>query len=309
LETANLFVNPLDDERRWYRYHHLFSDLLRSQLTRSQPQLIPDLHRRASRWFVENGDIGAAIDHAFQARDLTLAAHLIEKYALRRLYRGEVTLVLSWFDHLPEAILHTSPMLGISKAWALALMQRGNRQAEVEQTLRVAENTLDEVSASESLRNLVTGYAASIRAFIMQRSSLGGENPEALVALSQKAQQLLPLEEKAIRSVNELKIGYGYLVLADLEAARRAYQNALEDGLAGGNLYAAIYGPINLVLIEYLVGHLQEALDLCERSIEKFNKLRAGQNFSPIGALYTLRGIILLEYNQLEESDRIKRWS
>ncbi len=102
LEAANLFVIPLDEERRWYRYHHLFSDLLRNQLTRSQPELIPELHRRASRWYEENGDIQAAVDHALQDTDLTQAAHLIEQHAIPKLYQGEVAMVVGWFDRLPE---------------------------------------------------------------------------------------------------------------------------------------------------------------------------------------------------------------
>jgi LuxR family maltose regulon positive regulatory protein len=85
LETANLFVIPLDEDRRWYRYHHLFSDLLRNQLARSQLELVPELHRRASRWYEENGDIQAAIDHALQDIDLTQAARLIEQPARPKL--------------------------------------------------------------------------------------------------------------------------------------------------------------------------------------------------------------------------------
>ena len=109
LEAANLFVIPLDEERRWYRYHHLFSDLLRSQLARSQPEWIPELHRRASRWYEENGDIQAAVDHALQDTDLTQAAHLIEQHAIPKLYQGEVAMVVGWFDRLPEAILAVCP--------------------------------------------------------------------------------------------------------------------------------------------------------------------------------------------------------
>ena len=82
LEKSNLFVIPLDEERRWYRYHHLFADLLRSQLTRSQPELVSELHRRASQWFEGNGDIQAAVEHALQSTDLTQAAHLIEQHVL-----------------------------------------------------------------------------------------------------------------------------------------------------------------------------------------------------------------------------------
>ena len=139
LEAANLFVIPLDEERRWYRYHHLFSDLLRNQLARSQPEWIPELHRRASRWYEENGDIQAAIDHALQDTDLTQAAHLIEQHAIPKLYQGQVTMVVGWFDRLPEGILESAPMLCICKAWALVLMQRGTRRGEVERALQAAD--------------------------------------------------------------------------------------------------------------------------------------------------------------------------
>jgi LuxR family maltose regulon positive regulatory protein len=92
------------------------------------------------------------------------------------------------------------------------------------------------------------------------------------------------------------------LVLADLQAAELAYQQTLEDGLAGGNLYAAIYGPINLVLIALLAGRLKEALHLCETYIVRFNQILAGENFPPIGALDILKGSMLLEYNRLAEA-------
>jgi LuxR family maltose regulon positive regulatory protein len=304
LEAANLFVIPLDEERHWYRYHHLFSDLLHNQLARSQPEWIPELHRRASHWFEENEDIQAAVDHALQASDLTRVARLIEQHAIPKLYQGEVAVVVSWFDRLPEGTMESAPMLCISKAWALAVMQRGTRKGEVERALNAADHALDRVNAGKALRDLVAGHAASIQAFLLQTTALMGDEPERLIALSQEAQRLLPEDEKGIRSVNAMNIGYGYLALADLEAARIAFTQTLDDGLAGGNLYAAIYGPINIILSVLLVGHLREALQLCDTNIERFNQILAGQNFPPIGALYILRGCILLEFNQQAEAER-----
>ena len=304
LEAANLFVIPLDEKRCWYRYHHLFADLLRSQLTRSQPAAIAELHRRASRWYEEHGDIQAAVDHALRDPDLARAAQLVERHAIPRLYQGEVTRVLGWFDRLPEANWQSVPMLCISKAWALALMQRGKRGAEVERALHAADEALDRLNAGQDLRDLVAGHAATIQAFLLHTPALPGETPERLIALSRQAQRLLPAGEKAIRSVSALTIGHGYLALADLEAARLAYQQALDDGLAGGNLYAAIYGPINLVSCALLVGQWQPALKLCERSIAQFNQIVAGQNFPPIGGLYILKGSILQEYDRLAGAER-----
>lgn len=304
LEAANLFCIPLDEGRRWFRYHHLFSDLLCNQLTRSQPQLVPELHRRASRWYEENGDIHAAVEHALQGPDLTRAAALIEQHAMPKLYQGEVAKVVRWFDRLPEKALESAPMLCIAKAWALALMRRGNYTGEVDLALKAAECALDQVKAGETLRNLVTGHAACIQAFILPTILRGGK-PEKLIALSQEARRLLPESEKAIRSVTALSTGSGYMALADLEAARIAYKQALEDGLAGGNFYAAIYGPNDLVLCALLEAQLSEALQLCETYIGRFNQLLAGQNFPPIGALYILKSCIFLEYNRLAEAEQV----
>lgn len=304
LEAANLFVIPLDQERRWYRYHHLFSDLLRNQLARAQPELIPQLHRRASRWYEEHGDIQAAVDHALQETDFARAARLVERHAMPRLYLGEVTRVVGWFDRLPEAVCQSVPILCVAKAWAWVLMQRGTHSAEVERALDAADRALDRSNADQELRDLVAGHAATIRAFLLQTPSQMDEKPERLIALAEEAQRLLPVEEKAIRSVNALNMGHGYMALADLGAAAHAYEQALTDGLAGGNLYAAIYGPTNLVSGALLLGRLAEGLQLCETNIERFNRILAGQNFPPIGALYILKGSILLEYDRLAEAER-----
>jgi LuxR family maltose regulon positive regulatory protein len=157
LDAANLFLIPLDEERHWYRYHHLFSDLLRSQLVRTQPEMIPELHRRASRWYEEEGDIQEAIDHALQDPDLARAARLIEHYSLPMLYQGQIAMVVNWFDKLPHEVLESAPMLGIGKAWALALMQRGTRRSEVDLALTAASQALDRGNAGEGLRDLVAG--------------------------------------------------------------------------------------------------------------------------------------------------------
>lgn len=304
LEADNLFVIPLDEERRWYRYHHLFAELLRNQLTRSQPEWIPELHRRAGRWHEENGDIHAAVDHALRASDLAETARLIEQHTLPRLYQGEVTKVVAWFDRLPEAAFQSAPMLCICKAWALSLMQRGARREEAEQALRAADLALDRANADEAMRDLVAGHAASIRGFLLRMPALKERRPRELIAISQEALRLLPQEAKAIRSTAALNVGYGYLALADLESAGRAFDQTLNDGVSGGNYYAAIYGPVNRIICTLLEGRLQEALRMCESNLERFNRIVAGQHFPPVGALHILKGNILLEFGRLEEAER-----
>ena len=90
LEQANLFTVPLDHERRWYRYHHLFADFLQSRLRLTRPELVPELHRRAADWYEHDGLIAEAIDHALAAQDHARAGRLIDESAVAILMRGEV---------------------------------------------------------------------------------------------------------------------------------------------------------------------------------------------------------------------------
>lgn len=304
LENSNLFLVPLDEKQTWYRYHALFAELLRNQFLQAEPERVDDLHEYAADWYQKNGFIEKAVEHAFQISSSSKVFELIEMSAFPMLYRGEVSTVVGWFDRLPESLMQSSPMMCISKAWALAVMQHQTRTEEVEQALQAADGALNRANADEALRNLIAGHAASVQAYLMQSPAFGGEKPEKLIETSQKAQQLLPEDEKGIRSVNALNIGYGYTALADLPAAERAYKQALADGVAGGNFYAAIYGPIDWISIAIIKGQLKDALQLCETNIDRFNRLLAGQRFPPIGDLYSLKGSILLEENQLAEAEQ-----
>ena len=304
LERANLFLIPLDEERTWYRYHALFGELLKNQLLHAEPERVDDLHERAADWYQKHGFIQKAVEHAFQISSRHTVSKLIEKHALPMLYQGEVSTVVGWFDRLPELLMQSSPMLCIGKAWSLALMQRQTRTEEVERHYRLLTTPWNLADADAALRNLIAGHIASIQAFLMQSPAFAGTKPEKLIETSQKAQQLLPENEKAIRSVNALNIGYGYTALADLPAAERAYKQAFEDGVAGGNWYAAIYGAIDWIVIAIIKGQLKDALQLCERNIDRFNQLVSGQRFPPIGDLYILKGSILLEENRLAEAEQ-----
>lgn len=304
LESNNLFLISLDEERTWYRYHPLFAELLRNQLGQVEPELVDVLHERAADWYEKNGLIQKAVEHAFQISNRRKASKLIEQHALPMLYQGEVSIVVGWFDRLPGSLTQFSPMMCICKAWSLALMQHRKRPEEAEQAIQAADLALNLSHADEALRNRIAGHAASIQAYLMQSPSLARVEPVKLIETSQKAQRLLPEAEKGIRSVNALNIGYGYLTLADLPAAEKAYRQAFEDGIAGGNFYAAVYGPIDLIVIAVMKGQLKEAFQLCETNIDRFNRLLAGQRFPPIGDLYSLKGTLLLEENRLAEAEQ-----
>jgi ATP/maltotriose-dependent transcriptional regulator MalT len=136
LERANLFVVPLDDRRRWYRYHHLFADVLRARLLDEQPEYVPELHRRASGWFERNGEASEAIRHALAADDFSRAADLIELAApaLRRTRREAA--LLGWLAALPDEVLRRRPVL--SNVFAGELLAAGEL-ADVAARLQDAE--------------------------------------------------------------------------------------------------------------------------------------------------------------------------
>jgi LuxR family transcriptional regulator, maltose regulon positive regulatory protein len=304
LESNNLFLIALDEERTWYRFHALFAELLKNQLLQAEPERIDELHVRAADWYMKNGFIQKAVEHAFQVSNLNRAFALIERHAMPMLYQGEVHTVADWFDRLPETLMQNSPMMFVSKAWALALMYHLPRIKEIEQAAQSAEHALNRSNADQALRNLVAGHIASVQAYLMQSVVTAGEEPSRLIATSQRAQELLPEDEKGIRSVNALNIGYGYMRLGDLTSAEKAYRQVVEDGVAGGNWYAAVYGQMALISIQINKGELKDALQLCDANIEQFNRFLAGQRFPPIGELYSMQGGILLEQNRLAEAEQ-----
>jgi len=304
LESNNLFLIALDEERTWYRYHALFTELLKNQLLQVEPEHVDKLHEHAADWYEKNGFILKAVEHAFQVANGIKVSALIERHAMSMLYQGEVHTVIGWFDRLPEALMQNSPMMFVSKAWAFALMYHWPRIEEIEQMGHSAERALNLSNADRALRNLVAGYIASVQAYLMQGLVSSGEEPGNLIATSQRAQELLPEDEKGIRSVNALNIGFGYLRLGDLSAAEKAYKQVVEDGIVGGNWYAAVYGQMSLISIKINKGDLKEALQLCDWNIERFNRLLAGQRFPPIGDLYSMQGGLLLEENRLAEAEQ-----
>ncbi|HMQ56650.1 MAG TPA: helix-turn-helix transcriptional regulator, partial [Anaerolineae bacterium] len=140
LERGNLFVIPLDDKRHWYRYHHLFAEVLRAHLLEEQPDQVRDLHRRASEWYEQNNGTAEAIGHALAAEDFTRAADLIERaMPAMRQSRQEVTL-LGWLQALPDEVSRGRPVLSVH--YAGTLLQSGHLEG-VEARLRDAERWLE----------------------------------------------------------------------------------------------------------------------------------------------------------------------
>jgi ATP/maltotriose-dependent transcriptional regulator MalT len=159
LERSNLFVIPLDGERRWFRYHHLFRGLLARQLERFAPDAIADLHRRASSWFAEEGDVAGMIEHAIAAGDVHVAASELERHWLGLYSDGRATTLLRWIDALPADAMEEHPELALARFGVARAM--GTVEA-AEHWLGIAERAADRV-ASPARRAELLAHAARQR--------------------------------------------------------------------------------------------------------------------------------------------------
>jgi LuxR family transcriptional regulator, maltose regulon positive regulatory protein len=297
LEEMNLFVIPLDDERHWYRYHHLFADVLRKRMEHQYPHLLPDLHRRASKWYEQNGFIAESIQHAIAAGDQDRAAHLIEQNGCFLLMSGEVATVLSWTDAI-EFQSEAHPWLAIQKAWALALIGDLDR---IEPTLQAPEKLLAPLEPTVEVRTML-GTIAAARAHCA--NSQGDTHSAAENA--RQALDLLPdcsSISQSIRSVSTSILGDASWINGNLDEATRAYNEAIRIGREARNLHMIIIANSNLGDILMEQGQLHRAGDIYTRALQM--AVRPDGQRSPLaGKLYAGLGRLAYEHNQLNVADQ-----
>ena len=220
LERMNMFVIPLDDERRWYRYHHLFADVLNRRLEYLFPLQLADLHRRASHWYEQNGLIAEAAEHALKAGDTDHAAQLVVQHGRSLLMSGEVVTLLNLIEAVePQARTH--PWLAVQKAWVLTLT---GRLDQAEQVLDMAEQLIAAQPPTSEAKALL-GCVAAARA---HRANLQGETCLAADFARQSLAQL-PKDDPLSQIIGSLAIsilGDASWMQGDLEEARQAYLEA-----------------------------------------------------------------------------------
>jgi len=287
LEKANLFVIPLDDDRSWYRYHHLFADLLKQRLRTQQSDVLPQLHRRASQWLADNGFKSEAVDHAFFAQDYAAAVQLIEEIAEIDWDRAWESRLLQWFKKLPDEKIDVNPNLGIF--YARELYKSGYID-EAESRLKAAEQMLDSASPGDLSKAGLRGRIAVIRAFISTRA----EDPSRTINFSIQALKLLPPGDLNWRSVAATMLGFGY-GYGNLVESQQAFSEAMKISKAAGNVYYHLFAGSCLGSIMVKRGRLKEAKDLSRQLLDI--AIENGMEQTGIaGSLYGNLGTILCEW-------------
>jgi LuxR family maltose regulon positive regulatory protein len=288
LDGANLFVVPLDDERRWYRYHHLFADLLLRRLRQAQPDLVQELHRRAFDWYKDHHLHQDALHHAIAGQDFERAADLIEAVGIRVMARGALTTVRNWITALPESLVRERPRLCVLHAWTLNLTNQWN---SVEPRLQDAERAMAAEDGSSEMSGL-RGQIAAIRAYDARRRN----DLSLSIQLLQKAQAHLAPDNLAIRTAVSQSLGQTYLFAGDLRAAVSVFRDAQSLGQASGNELAGLVATGQQAAILIAQGQLRQAAEFCRAAINRY--LDQHNKPAPVLChLYTFLGQILYEWN------------
>jgi LuxR family transcriptional regulator, maltose regulon positive regulatory protein len=250
LDRANLFIVPLDNERHWYRYHRLFTDLLQRRLIQTRSTEVKDLHCRASAWCEQCELMTEAIDHALAAEDLDRAAELIEREAEPALMRSEAATLLKWTAALPDRVRQAHSALLFYEAWAHLLSGRPLSEEELQQR---AALTLDQNVHLELLR---TANALS-----------QGRLPEA-IRLAQQASTHLPENAPFLQTIAAWLLSIVRLADGDAAGGQRALEESIEAAKQSGSISTAVLGLCRLGEIRIRQAKLREAEALAQQALE-----------------------------------------
>jgi LuxR family maltose regulon positive regulatory protein len=304
LEQQNLFIVSLDSKRSWFRYHHLFADLLYQRLMRCGPKAVSHLRRRASEWHEENRYLDEAIDYAVSAEDIKKAGELISMFSKNVWGHGKRTRLFHWFSELPVEYIRTNLDLCFLHAWVLF---ENGQFAEAEASLLISEQIIDsrtitleaeEISSSFELREIL-GKVKAVKALL----ATGHGDAQRIIDYAQEALMYLPVESSTWRAIACFSLGLAHSIDGDNAYAVELFSRAREDSKLTGDM--DLYFRASYWLIGRLkyVGKLQEAIDTCQDLLQ-FAEERKLENTLVWGGACVFWGDLLYERNQLNEAHR-----
>ena len=310
LDRGNLFLVPLDDRRRWYRYHQLFADVLRTRLVDEEPELVPVLHRQASDWYEQHGDRPEAIRHALAAEDFERAADLIE-LEIPALSRGRQEATMRrWLDALPPELYRARPVLAIG--WVSSRLVSGDLVG-VEARLSEAERWLDRPDGGSAAIGAAAGMVVrdeetfrrlpAVTAMYRTALARASGDVDATIGHAQRLLEVAGADEHLGRGGAQGFLGLAYWTRGELETAHRFWTDAVASLELAGHLSDVVGGAIALADIRTEQGRLGDAMRHYERGLA----LATGSPRPPLrGAADMHVGMseLLLERNDLDGARR-----
>ncbi len=259
---------PLDEQRHWYRYHHLFADVLSAHLLAEQPEQVPMLHRRASEWYERHGSTTDAIRHALAAEDFQRAADLVELAVPEMLRSRQEATVLGWLKVLPDEVVRVRPVL--SALYAAGLLVTGQLEG-VEARLQDAERWLDTTADKdemvvvdrEAFRHLPGSIAVWRAGLALVLGDLAGT-----VTYARQALDLVPEDDHLTRGSGSTLQGLAFWTSGDLETGYRMYAEGMADLQMAGNISDILGCSIALADIRIVQGRLHDAMRIYEQALQ-----------------------------------------
>ncbi len=290
LEKTNLFIIPLDDTRQWYRYHHLFADMLRRRLENKLPDLLSSLYHRAFEWHIEAGLHEQAIFYALQGQMYIEAADVIEKIGYQTYWRNLAGTVGDWLRQIPDAIIETRPQLRILQV--LVLIDQGKIRA-LEEALEWLERYLVEYPFSDESKNLeFEGQIRAMQSAVAHHRYFDG----AMGAkYADRALEILPETFLFDRCVAAFHGGGAYFLLGELDKARDRLAESLRLSKITGTPLDKMLAQSNLGKVELIAGNLDMARHYFSQTCEMATEIavRQGSTFSD-----ALTGLGMVSYLQ-----------
>ena len=299
LERSNLFIVPLDNERRWYRYHHLFGDLLRKRLTqRLSHDEITALHIHASQWFENNDLVLEAFHHAAEAHDIERAERLMESKQMPLHHRDAAFAILNWLESLPTSLLDRKPTFWWKQAsLTLAMGQTDGVEEKLQATeAAIVATTLPGSEQDDSTRNLI-GKIAVARANLAQTQAL----TETIFFQAARAFEYLHTDNLSYRSSVTRTLGFAYYFKGDWAAAYQAYSDALSLAQAAGDITNSLLASIRLGQMQELRNQLRLAAETFQGVLQHIGE------YSPPNSPVAYNGLawIYYEWNDLDAAEHI----
>jgi LuxR family maltose regulon positive regulatory protein len=285
----NLFVEPLDEAGQWYRRHHLLAEVLLAQLHQTQPDLIPELHRRARDWYAQHGHLHEAIRHAQAGGDHAWMVDLIEREYRQLIARGELVTLRRWLDSLPPDLLRARPRMCVCYAWAMSYSSRSD----------VLEGYL--AQAEEALTGLEGEAVSALRGEILALRAIEGAlrgQANRVVELAQQALELISDQDMLARALVYQALGHAHRLQGQPLKARRAFEATLALGSVASKL-VPLAATLRLGQVEAMQGGLHEAAQTLKQSLQAADAF-GGQTLLYSAEAHVRLGDILREWTDFD---------
>jgi LuxR family maltose regulon positive regulatory protein len=297
IDHSNLFLVPMDDDRRWYRYHHLFADLLRTRLKEIRPDRLLELHREASTWFEQRNLVNEAIQHGFEADDKDRSLQLIKSKSLELVFQGGLRTLERWLQMLPKETIENSPRLCLAQAWVW--VYSGNIAA-CKQALDACERALGSRAREIADEDIIRGQLLGVRAYT---AWFEGDIVSA-EASARESLSILPKSDTMGWAWSSEIFGAMLRTRGDFNEAQKYLERAIEISTQAGALHIAIDAHWELSVLTYYRGQLNETIQICQQALDLANQFirEGGRRLPVVGYIYTRMAFVSWARGELDRA-------